>query len=392
MAPSATPTKAPVTAVPSASPTFATLAPTRKPVSLWMLIQSVPVLSTLSSAITAADMNRNSPPFLATQLDESNVTLTVFAPTNTAFNAIDKLVPGYVEKLMKPEYGLHLTTILGYHVTQGKVVTTKFPIPNQPMLEGGNTNATRGENKGDFQVESYSSVAGTLLDPVDTPATNGILQVIDNVLLPQFVQQTLADVLMANPDRFSTLLRLIKAAGLEDQLRKIQGVTLLAPNNNAIPPETEQFLLMPGNNKTLVDVLLYHVIDQVFNYAAETVPNILLVHTVQGENIVVGLVVPNNIEVSYNQARQVDTLLTRDNIIYEIDTVLVPFSLSTVVPRSIPDIQMQVIVAQGLPQQGNHPQRNRELLPQQRKSQVMRGGEERLLLFLKTKRLFRTRR
>jgi uncharacterized surface protein with fasciclin (FAS1) repeats len=76
----------------------------------------------------------------------------VFAPVNSAFVALDRLVPGYLAKLLTPNFGLHLFTILSYHVTPGQVLTTSFPVQNLGMFAGGSVNVSG--STGDFQVET----------------------------------------------------------------------------------------------------------------------------------------------------------------------------------------------------------------------------------------------
>jgi len=348
-APIAAPTEVPATLppteapVPVVSPTVSpTIAPTTTRVTLLELVQTVPELSTLNAAITAADDNRNMPPYLAEVLS-SDGPLTVFAPVNSAFDALEEVAPGYVAELLTPDFGLQLFTILSYHATAGIFLSTDFPQELE-MLAGGSVAVTGGVP---FQVESSSPLTAVQLEPFDVRASNGVAHLVSNVLIPQFVTQNLIDVLAAQGEQFTTLLRLVMAAGFVDELAMAERVALLAPTNAAIPLQTEQFLLQPGNEEILREVLLYHVIDELFNFSAQMVPNILLKPTLQGENIVVGLVLPDGetVMASYNQAVQEDFFLTQDNIAYQIDTILVPPTLSTVVPRRIVDRSEPEIVA-----------------------------------------------
>jgi len=153
---------------------------------------------------------------------------------------------------------------------------------------------------------------------------------------PQPVARTpnFITALQAREETYSTLLRLLDAADLTNTFAGLTNVTFLAPSNEAIPAETETFLLEAGNEDILQSVLLYHAIDQLFNFGMQANPNILLVSTLQGENIVVGLV---DSVISFNQGSvaslQVFLIFTPEIIAYEIDRILVPPTLSTVVPR-----------------------------------------------------------
>lgn len=99
---------------------------------------------------------------------------TVFAPTNAAF---DKLPAGTVEGLLKPEKKDALTDILQYHVTVG--------VFKEDMLQDGQTigqvnggNITISKKDGKMMVNGVANVVATV------PASNGIVYVIDVVLLP----------------------------------------------------------------------------------------------------------------------------------------------------------------------------------------------------------------
>lgn len=99
---------------------------------------------------------------------------TVFAPTNAAF---DKLPKGTVEDLMKPENKEKLQDILQYHVYVGNLSTTL-------MTDGQTLNEVNGGNitiskKGDKVVINNSA---TIVASI--PAANGVIHVIDGVLLP----------------------------------------------------------------------------------------------------------------------------------------------------------------------------------------------------------------
>jgi uncharacterized surface protein with fasciclin (FAS1) repeats len=338
VAPTDQPTAAPIVLPTTEAPA---VAPDER--TLLQIIQDTPELSTFLTAIETSDRNREIPPFIAKELNATDA-LTVFAPINSGFDALETVVPGYLAMLLTPEFGLHLFSILGHHVTAGTITTADFPIADLPMFAEGSIDVTGSAETGFNVVSSSPAEEATILEPFDIRATNGILHLVNQVLVPQFVTENLVSALEffqdSEGDNFSTLLRLIRAAGLDMALAEMEGVTLLAPTNDAIPPETEQFLLAPGNEDILNATINYHIINQLFNYAAQSIPNILLVETLQGENIVVGLVRdgPDGVAVSYNQATQQGYFPVQQNIGYIIDRILVPTSLSTVVPRSINNV------------------------------------------------------
>ena len=100
--------------------------------------------------------------------------LTVFAPTDAAFA---KLPPGTVESLLKPENKAQLTAILTYHVIPGRVMSSDIKGKKLQVatVEGGKiaVDATSGVKVNDAKVVS-----------ADVGATNGVIHVIDKVILP----------------------------------------------------------------------------------------------------------------------------------------------------------------------------------------------------------------
>lgn len=106
---------------------------------------------------------------------KSDGKFTVFAPTDDAFN---KLPAGTIEMLLKPENKEKLKSILLYHVVQGKVGAgdvVKLNGQDVKTLQGG----TLKVNTSNGVMVNSSSVV-----KADVWATNGVIHVIDTVLLP----------------------------------------------------------------------------------------------------------------------------------------------------------------------------------------------------------------
>ena len=122
--------------------------------------------STLVAAITAAglgDALSGAGPF------------TVFAPTNAAFEALPE---GLLEKLLLPENKEVLTKILTYHVVAAKVMAADVAAGDVTTLEGSAFAIT---TEGGVKVNA-SNVTAT-----DVAASNGVIHVIDAVLVPASV-------------------------------------------------------------------------------------------------------------------------------------------------------------------------------------------------------------
>ena len=99
---------------------------------------------------------------------------TVFAPTDEAFA---KLPAGTVENLLKPENRAQLVAVLKYHVVAGKVLSGDVvKLKSATTLNGKTVNidATSGVKINDANVVK-----------ADIAASNGVIHVVDSVLLPQ---------------------------------------------------------------------------------------------------------------------------------------------------------------------------------------------------------------
>ena len=101
--------------------------------------------------------------------------LTVFAPTDDAFAALPE---GTVENLLKPENKDQLQAVLTYHVVPGKVMA-------ETVASGNLRKATslQGDTI-DISIENGPKVDGANIIATDIEASNGVIHVIDSVILP----------------------------------------------------------------------------------------------------------------------------------------------------------------------------------------------------------------
>jgi uncharacterized surface protein with fasciclin (FAS1) repeats len=122
--------------------------------------------NTLVAAVQAADL---------VDTLKSDGPFTVFAPTDDAFA---KLPAGTVENLLKPENKAQLVAILTYHVVPGKIMAADIAgkKANVATVQGSElaVDATNG-----VMVDGAKVVAA------DIQATNGVIHVIDTVMLPK---------------------------------------------------------------------------------------------------------------------------------------------------------------------------------------------------------------
>lgn len=101
---------------------------------------------------------------------------TVFAPTDDAFA---KLPSGTVEMLLKPENKEKLAALLTYHVVPGKV-TAKDAI----ALDGKSAKTVNGKEIKISVVDGKVKIDGATVIKADVDATNGVIHVIDAVIMP----------------------------------------------------------------------------------------------------------------------------------------------------------------------------------------------------------------
>jgi len=120
--------------------------------------------STLVTAVQAADLVE------ALQTADN---ITVFAPTNAAFEA---LPDGTLEMLLKPENKATLVKILTYHVLPVSVPSASVSAGSVETLEGSPVEITVDGG--------VVEVGGATVTATDIDASNGVIHVIDSVILP----------------------------------------------------------------------------------------------------------------------------------------------------------------------------------------------------------------
>jgi uncharacterized surface protein with fasciclin (FAS1) repeats len=113
--------------------------------------------------------------------DASTSGLTVFAPTNAAFTELYKTLPK--ADLLKAENKALLTSVLLYHVVTGRVFSTDLPNVS------GEVASANGKDKLGFDLSSGAKVKGKTsgnsnITAVNILGTNGVIHLIDKVLLP----------------------------------------------------------------------------------------------------------------------------------------------------------------------------------------------------------------
>lgn len=265
-------------------------------------------LSTLVKAVEAAG--------LAETLSGEGP-FTVFAPTNAAFEALPE---GTLENLLKPENKEALTAILTYHVVPGAVKSTD-------LSDGQKAATVQGE---EIMVDLSDGVKinGATLVTADVEAGNGVVHIIDQVILPPSMQEPEGSnivELALSQDNLSTLVQAVQAAGLVEVLSGEGPFTVFAPTNEAfaaLPEGTLEMLLKPENKDALTAVLTYHVVPGAVKSTDLTDGQ--KAATVQGEEIMVDL--SDGVKISGATVVAADVEAT-NGVVHVIDQVILPPSM-----------------------------------------------------------------
>jgi len=250
--------------------------------------------NTLVTAIKAAE--------LADTL-KSEGPFTVFAPTDAAFA---KLPPGTLDKLLKDP--AKLRQVLKYHVVSGRVMaadaaklSSAKSLIGQPIA----IDASKG-----VRVENANVVTA------DIKCTNGVIHVIDAVMMPK------ADILdtAAAAGSFKTLLAAIHAADLADTLRGPGPFTVFAPTDAAFARISRSDLdALLRDKEKLTAVLLYHVVPG--EVMAADVVKLSSAKTAGGKSVKIDA----SDGVRVNEAKVIKTdIQTANGVIHVIDAVLMP--------------------------------------------------------------------
>jgi transforming growth factor-beta-induced protein len=222
--------------------------------------------TTLVAALSAAS--------LMSALSEPNGPFTVFAPTEDAFDALPN---GLVECLLLEENKSALTSILTYHVVNGEVLFTN-------LSNGTMSSTLQGE---DIMVDLSDDVKinDSTVISADILASNGVIHVIDSVLVPPSIDvavflstcgdgdepepETTVITLVDIPSTaiatgiFDTLVTALDVAGLVGAISEPNGpYTVFAPTDDAfdaLPAGLVTCLLKDQNKGVLMDILSYHI-------------------------------------------------------------------------------------------------------------------------------------
>lgn len=309
-----------------------------------------------------------------TNLDEAlkGGSYTVFAPTDAAFAA---LPPETFRALLKPENRKTLVEILKYHVVPGDMTSTTLKPGAVKTIEGSPVEVS--------VAGTGVTVSGATVSQPDILASNGVIYVIDRVIVPSDTAAAITSKLGANAltlrsfseltssrstsgsmtmsqgastqtmatestgmssnsamsasgtsatgsivdiassnASFKTLTAALKAAGLDKALASGGPYTVFAPTDEAfaaLPEGTVEELLKPENRDTLIQILTYHVVP---GEKTSTMLESGTAETLAGAPVDVQV---SSSGVMVNEAKVVQADIKANNgVIHVIDRVILP--------------------------------------------------------------------
>ena len=267
---------------------------------------------------TVADIIANSPDHtvLAAVLDSTDLDValsgtgpfTVFAPTDAAFDAVDPMT--LISLLLDNEA---LSAILTYHVAGDSVMSTDLSDGQViTTLNGGDVTVSIMD--GTVMINDATVIVADLV------GANGVVHVIDAVLLPPAPQPaTVVEIIVNSPDH-TVLETAVIAAGLDDDLSGEGPFTVFAPTDAAfaaLPAGALEGLLADPTG-ALADLLLYHVAGAAA--LSTDLSDGQLVTTLQGGDVEVTI---EGMGVMINNANVIVADLVADNgVVHVIDAAL----------------------------------------------------------------------
>jgi uncharacterized surface protein with fasciclin (FAS1) repeats len=246
---------------------------------------------------------------------------TVFAPTNDAFDALFASLGIAPEDLLADKS--LLTDVLLYHVALGELTSEEVAYLGELRMANGDL-STISVRDGSPYINDARIIA------TDIMASNGVIHVIDAVILPSgvpapvgAVDANIVEVAVAN-EGFSTLVAAVQAADLAGTLSGNGPFTVFAPTNDAFNKTLGELGLSAedvlGNKELLTNILLYHVAAGALD--AQDVLGMGEITMLNGEvataEVVDGVAYIAGVPISNANIR------TSNGIIHVIDAVMLP--------------------------------------------------------------------
>lgn len=282
-------------------------------------VVTMPAFSTLEAAVIKAN--------LAATLGGSDQ-YTVFAPTNDAFTAAGAAATDLMVDGMEAE----LAKVLTYHVVAGKVMAAD-------LTDGQMVETVQGEMLEVSITGAEVRIGGALVTMADVEASNGVIHVIDAVLLPKTTMEKTTTEVVVETEDFSTLEAALIKAGLADTFNGEAEYTVFAPTNAAFDAagKVATDLMMDGMESDLSAVLQYHVVagkvmaaDLTDGQMVETLNGAMLEVSIEDETVMINGATVTKADMA-----------TKNGVIHQIDAVLVPASAMGMMAKTTTEVVVE---------------------------------------------------
>jgi len=289
----------------------AVLVPESFPATVVDIIVNSEDHTTLEAAVIAADL---------VDALSGDGPFTVFAPTDDAFAALPDFL---INNLLADPSGA-LTEILQYHVVEASALSGSLEEGQTITTLLGEDVTVTINNDGVFINDAEVIVTDIL-------AVNGVVHVIDAVMVPESFPATVVDIIVNSEDH-TTLEAAVIAADLVDALSGDGPFTVFAPTDDAFAALPDFLInnLLADPSGALTEILQYHVVEA--SALSGSLEEGQSVTTLLGEDVTVTI---NNDGVFINDAEVIVTdILAANGIVHVIDAVMVPESF----PATVVDI------------------------------------------------------
>jgi uncharacterized surface protein with fasciclin (FAS1) repeats len=263
-------------------------------------------------------------------------TLTVFAPTNAAFDALAVELTGNASAkaadLLTPANKALLKSVLQYHVLGTKVVAASIPF-------GKTITSAQGSifkiDTGTPPIITDGRNRKSKITATDIDANNGVVHLVDKVILP--ADKTIVATAIASSPEFTSLVAALQfASDNNDLVTLLSGTgpfTVFAPTNAAFdalakeltgnPAAKAADILVPTNKALVKSILQYHVLTSRV-LKAEVPVNTAIATALTGKTFIVS----SALAITDGRARSANIVstdvLTSNGVIHVLDKVILP--------------------------------------------------------------------